>query len=165
MVRVQLLRSGRPATGTLEAITTTASHHPAPTRFPRAAVGLLLTLLAGAGLAWAALAFADGAVALTDIDYRTEFVDDRWWAASLLLVVPVFLLSRTWGGLGVAVTAYLGVIQFVIAAVTVHRYQVSGWSDGLESFAYVEATGFTATFAVAAFLGWAAGRRKRTRPV
>ncbi|TQS42300.1 hypothetical protein [Cryptosporangium phraense] len=136
----------------------TTTHAPAP--FPRVALGLLLTLLAGAGLAWVALAAADGAVAITDIDYRTEFVDDRWWSAGLLLVVPVFLLSRTWGGLGVAVTAYLGAIQFVVAAVTVHRYQVSGWSDGLESFAYLEAFLFTAAFAAAAFLGW---RRKKAR--
>jgi glucose-6-phosphate-specific signal transduction histidine kinase len=109
--------------------------------------------------ATAALAFANGAVRISGDDYSTEFVDDPWWVASLLLVIPVFFIARAKGWLGAAVAVLVGAVQVVVAAITVHRYQVSGWSDGLESFAYLEAFAFAFVFAIAAFAGWRVGRR------
>jgi hypothetical protein len=146
-------------------MTIIASRRPAPAAasFPRAALGLLLTVVAGGVLAWIALATADGAVQLDENNFETEFVDGGWWSASLLLVVPVFLLARSWGFLGAAATVFLGVIQFVVAGATVHRYQVSGWSDGLEGFAYLEAAAMVVAFGLAALVGGLVGHAQRKR--
>jgi hypothetical protein len=133
-----------------------------PTRPMRPAViGAVLTMAAAGLLTYLALHNPPGAIPLGNNDYDTQFVNDRWITASLLLAVPIFLVSRWSGWLGAATVLVAGGLQMVIAEVTVDRYVSSGWSDGLEAFAYVYGLAEALLFAVAAVVGWVLGRRAR----
>jgi hypothetical protein len=78
-------------------MTITASPRTLHSDLPKAALGVVGTLLASVGLAAAALAFADGAVDHGNDNYSTQFVDDRWWIAGLLLVIPIFFIAAISG--------------------------------------------------------------------
>ena len=111
----------------------------------------MVTVVA-ATVALLALWAADGAVRVSRDTFRTEFIDVAVWNLAWLLVVPVFVATRTWPRLAVAWVAAAALPQFVAAYVTVARYVRSGWSDGLEIFAFVWPIFMTGAYAVAAVL-------------
>ena len=109
------------------------------TRVPagrRDAVAVLGVLALSAGVAVLALATARGVVPLGGSSFETEFISPWWWLAFLLAPLPA-VAARRRAATGLAAGAALVVPQFVAAAVCVQRYRSSGWSDGLEVFAYL----------------------------
>ena len=136
------------------------SHRPASS-WRHGALGLLLTAVAGGAMTYLALHNAPGVISHSDINVDTDFTNDNWVTASLLLVVPIFLTARVSGWFGSAAALVAGFLQFVIADVTVERFVDSGWSDGLEGLAYVYALFVAMIFAAAALVGWFTTRRKR----
>jgi hypothetical protein len=103
----------------------------------------LLVLALSVGVAVLALTTADGATRLDDITYRTEFISAWWWLACLLVPIPV-LTARRRPRAALLQTVALVVPQFVAAGVCVSRYRSSGWSDGLEVFAFLLPIALTA---------------------
>ncbi|GAA5146861.1 hypothetical protein GCM10023340_18410 [Nocardioides marinquilinus] len=106
-------------------------------------VAAALAVLA-VGLAWGAVAWAldaaDGAVRVSpgSTSYRTEFIDTGiQLPASVVAVVLVVVAG--WFSWRVAGLGLAGVVAALWwgASVTVRRYEDSGWSDGLEVFAFV----------------------------
>lgn len=97
---------------------------------------------------------------------NTSFVNSNWWAALAVLAVPIgWLAWKSWwvGLVALAIPTYA---SFHIAAVTIHRYQVTGWGDGLEVLSYIGTGMHLIIFAVAEGLGIyvaARGRRRRLR--
>jgi hypothetical protein len=144
-------------------MTITATPPTAPRSWKRPALGALLTSATAAGLTFLALRNPPGAIPLGNDNYDTQFVNDAWVTASLLLAVPIFLISWVSGRLGVLAALTAGFCQFVIAEVTVQRYVDSGWSDGLEGLAYLYAFFVAAGFLVVALVAWFFGRRRRAR--
>ncbi|NEM06849.1 hypothetical protein GCU54_12610 [Geodermatophilus normandii] len=102
---------------------------------PAALAVVVAVLAVSAGIAALALALAQGVVPLGGSSYRTEFISPWWWLAFLLVPVPA-VAARTRAATAAAATAALVVPQFAAAAVVVGRYRSSGWSDGLEVFAF-----------------------------
>jgi hypothetical protein len=104
--------------------------------------GALAVLVLSSAIAVLALATADGITRLTDIDHRVEFISAWWWLAWLLVPVPA-LTARRRPRAAVLQAAALVLPHFVAAAVVVSRYRSSGWSDGLESMAFLHPIGLT----------------------
>ncbi len=98
------------------------------------AVGVLAL---SSGIAVLALATASGVTALGGGSYETEFISGWWWLAWLLIPIPV-LAARRRPRAAVLQAGALVLPQFVAAAVCVSRYRSSGWSDGLEIFAFLQ---------------------------
>lgn len=127
------------------------------------AAGAFLTAGTAALFTYLALHNPPGVVALGADNFDTDFTNDQWVTAGLLLVVPIFLVSfrSVWFGLAAALAG--GLAQFWIAEVTVERYAASDWSDGLEGLAYVYALLVAALFVGVAVLGWGLGHWRRRR--
>ena len=117
--------------------------------------GALVVLVLSVAIAVLALATADGVTRLSDIDYRTEFISAWWWLAFPLVGVPA-ATSRRRLRAAVLQTAALVLPQYIAAAICVARYRSSGWSDGLEVFAFVHPLLLTG---IAAALVMVLGRR------
>lgn len=109
-----------------------------------------------AGLTAVSLATASGVTQVSEHDFRTEFANQLWWNLGWLLVIPVFFLSRSKRSAGWLLLCGLcpAVPQFIVAAVVVRRYAVSGWGDGLEYLTYVQSVAMTLAFLIAAVAGY-----------
>lgn len=96
---------------------------------------------------------------------NTHFVNGGWWLMLGVLAIPICWVSRLsrWAGLvALAVPTYA---TFHIAGVTVHRYQVTGWGDGLEGLSYIGSTMQLLLFLVADVIGLFLWRRRTGRGV
>lgn len=94
---------------------------------------------------------------------NTSFVNDNWWAALAVLAVPICWLAwkSWWAGLvALAIPTYA---SFHIATVTIHRYLVTGWGDGLEVLSYIGTGMHLVIFSVAEGLGVLVAARRRRR--
>ncbi len=133
---------------------------------PRPALAVLAVLavgLAQATLAVLSLATASGVTYLGGSSYETEFAHPGWWWASLLLAVPVGLLSWWRPRIAAPLVLAAAVPQLALAHEVVQRYDESGWSDGLEVLAYVVAVFVVLVLAVAALAGALLGRASTSR--
>lgn len=92
-----------------------------------------------------ALVTAPGVTRLDEFAYDTTFVTAWWWLAYALVPVAAVIAWRAKASYFayVAIGAVLVVPHFVVAAVVVARYRWSGWSDGLEVFAFVHPVGLS----------------------
>lgn len=109
--------------------------------------GALVILTLSAGIAVLALVTARGVTPLGGDSYETEFISGWWWLAWVLIPTPV-LTARRRPRAAALQTGALVLPQFVAAAVCVSRYRSSGWSDGLEIFAFLQPALLTAVTCV-----------------
>lgn len=130
----------------------------------RAITVVTVTLLAHLVLVGLALERAAGAVLVDPAtsSYETEFIHAGFWSTAFLLVPLLGVAAVLWWPVAVLGAALTVGIHTVAAAVTVHRYQESGWSDGLEVFSYAWPLGHAAFGGAAVLIGAAitAGRRR-----
>jgi hypothetical protein len=105
------------------------------------------------GIALLAYVTADGVVQTAPVTFRTEFANPTWLAVTWLLLLPVWFAGRAAPTHWRAWAALAAVPQWVLAVRVVQRYQQTGWSDGLETFACVGALAITYAFVVAARTG------------
>jgi hypothetical protein len=96
----------------------------------------------------------------------TNFVNTGWWLTLGVLAIPIGWTGRysLWAALAaLAIPTYA---TFYIATTTIHRYQDSGWGDGLEVLSYIGSSLHLLLYLLAAAVGavlWR--RRRRQRPV
>jgi hypothetical protein len=144
-------------------MTMTDSPQSAPPRrtWRAPAAAALLTTGVAAVLTYLALHNPPGVVPAGGSNVDTDFTNDQWVTAGLLLAIPIFVIGfrSVWFGLAAALAC--GVTQLVIAEVTVERYVDSGWSDGLEGLAYIYALFVAGLFVGAALIGWGVGHWRR----
>ncbi len=93
----------------------------------------------------------------------TEFVNNDWWTSLAVLAVPIWWVARCLPWAAIPAFVVPTYASFHIASTVVHRYQVSGWGDGLEVFAYVGGIAHGIVFACAAAIGIFSWRRRRRR--
>jgi hypothetical protein len=94
---------------------------------------------------------------------HTTFVHDGVWATMFLLAAPVAFVARRSVIVAGGTILGLSIATFVVAGEVVHRYDVTGWGDGLEVFAYVEAAGMVFLWIIGAMIGRATRRREQAR--
>ncbi|MFI5960176.1 hypothetical protein [Cryptosporangium sp. NPDC051539] len=142
---------------------TDISRVPAPARRPWRLPSLAAIATTGIAVLFTYLALHDppGVVSAGGNDVDTDFANDQWVTAGLLLAVPIVLIGFRSVWLGLASALACGVTQFVIAEVVVERYATSDWSDGLEGLAYVYALLVTGSFLTVALVGAGVGRWRR----
>jgi hypothetical protein len=100
-----------------------------------------------------AYATADGVVQTGTVTYRTEFADPTWLTVAWLLVIPVWVAGRAVPAHWRLWAALAALPQWLLALRVVQRYHETGWSDGLETFAFVGAFALTVAFVAAARAG------------
>ena len=128
----------------------------------RAAFLSVLAVVASTAIVLVALAVASGAQPRpgSGTSYDTEFVDmavlHLSWLLAPLLGVTAFFSARV-ALLGVAGVA---ISQFLAMAETVHRYDESEWSDGLQVLGYLFPIAVTACCLGSVAIGWLVGRRR-----
>jgi hypothetical protein len=120
-------------------------------RLPAPAVAVVSVAAASAGIAANAV--------LTDRpegqDLWTYYLNQWWWAAAWLLVIPVFLAAARWRGVAGPLVLGASAPQWVV--VLVHTFDVNGL---FHANAVIVAVTMTCAFALAAYLGSAGLRRK-----
>lgn len=92
---------------------------------------------------------------------NTNFVNGGWWLTLAVVVIPIVwvaMFSRLAALVAVAVPTYA---TFHIASTTIHRYQVTGWGDGLEGLSYIASLIHLLMFMFAAAIGYFFWRRRR----
>jgi hypothetical protein len=126
-------------------------------RMKVALVAAVLTVVVAMLVAWLSLHDVPG-VQRTERGgcCETTFVHDGLWATMFLLALPIGFIARRSLLLAVGTSIAASIATFAVAHEVVHRYAVSGWSDGLEVFAYVEAAAMTFVWVLAAVVGRAA---------
>ncbi|WP_339574120.1 hypothetical protein [Pseudokineococcus basanitobsidens] len=118
------------------------------------------------GVGVLALVTAPGVTRVDELAYDTTFVTAWWWLAYALVPVAAVVAWRVRAGYltYVAVGAALVVPHVAVAALVVARYRWSGWSDGLEVFAFLHPLGlFAVAVVVLVVTGVVDALRRRRR--
>jgi hypothetical protein len=117
----------------------------------------IATVVAAGAIAWLSLHDVPGAERYYEHGRRqcchTTLVHDGRFSTMFLLFVPIAFVARRSLRLAPSVIVASSVMAFTVAHEVVHRYDVSGWGDGLEVFAYVEAAALTLLWVFAALIG------------
>jgi len=109
------------------------------------------------------LHFASGATATTDVDHHVEFMDPAWHALSWL-AVPLVVAAAWHSPWCAAVAGVAGAaVGLGGAAETVRRFDASGFSSGLEIFAFLSPLGFLAVAMIGLVIGGTLGHQQRRR--
>ncbi|MEJ5944739.1 hypothetical protein WDZ17_05455 [Pseudokineococcus basanitobsidens] len=133
-------------------------------RSPGAVVAAVGATSGGVGVL--ALVTAPGVTRVDELAYDTTFVTAWWWLAYALVPVAAVVAWRVRAGYltYVAVGAALVVPHVAVAALVVARYRWSGWSDGLEVFAFLHPLGlFAVAVVVLVVTGVVDALRRRRR--
>jgi hypothetical protein len=93
----------------------------------------------------------------------TNFVNSGWWLMLAVVALPIAWVTRLSLPAALIALAIPTYATFYIAATTIHRYQQSGWADGLEVLSYIGSLLHLVVYLVAAAVGLFLWRRRRRR--
>ncbi len=127
-------------------------------RLAALAAGAAVVVAAAASLT--ALSVAYGERLVSGSSYSTEYINMPTYALTLLAVPLVGFAAyhRWWAGVAGAVGA--AGVAFAAMVETVHRYDESGWADGLEVLGFIAPVGLTLFLALAVVAGSLIGLRR-----